>query len=582
MLILTSSAQAFGSAATHDLFGGNILAPRAHMTGPASYDHAIEALGVTTLRYPGGSLTENMFSLRDPDATSARDPDTGRMEDFIPLSEMMQYSAGTGHAVSIVIPTRDQLSNDVLDDNGDRMPAVDREVLQDFVRDVVTGHYGEGTVAAFEIGNEYWGSGEMNAAEYGRLAAEMAQVIDRTLNDIAARHPEAAEIDVLVQVGTNFGRSEISAQYDSMAPSEAVAELNAAYGLTLGDDVIFPNGGMDWTEINNEILLSHFDDDAMAATDGVVAHVYSRAPVVDHSRWFQLEQIEEHWQAVDPTLEIHVTEWNAKANTDAFDATRDYGLFQAQEMLEQVEEFMRMDVDAAQVWPLIQNTDSALALGREFDNPTAPGEMFSMMSENLPGMRMLDFDAGDDRDTELHTREMDVHAFADGRDMLFYFTSNLRNGVVDAEVDISNLVDRFGEMEITTLNVVRGAQPGNTGSPAMVEHPDPEDLHAAGLIETVLAPGEIMQVRLSDVTPTADFAETFAATGQAVPEMEGMVAGVSDSGGSDAGFSPDAAPPARAARGPGDEEADGSGDEDGGDLGGMWMLGLLPLLALLG
>lgn len=578
MPTLSSAAVAFGSTAQTSLFGGNVLAPRAHMTGPESYAHAIEELGVTTLRYPGGSLTEYMFDMRNPDAEWAVDPDTGRLESFIPLSDVMGYAADTGRSVSIVIPTRDQLSETQFDDNGDRMPAIDRAVLQDFVRDVVSGQYGHGTVAAFEIGNEYWGSGEMNASEYGRLAADMAELIDRELNALSGDFPQAAEVDVLVQVGTNFGSSDLSDDYAGIAPRDVVADLNASYGLDLGDEVIFPNGGMDWTEINNEILLSHFDDDAMAATDGVIAHVYSRAPVVEHSRWFQLEQIQEHWVERDPTLEIHVTEWNQKANTNAFDETRDYGLYQAQEMLQQVEEFMRMDVDSAQVWPLIQNTDSALALGREYDQPTAPGHMFSMMSDNLPGMKMLDFNPQDERATELVTSEMNIHAFADGQDMLFYFTSNLTNGVVNSEVDISNLVGSFASMEITTLGVQQGSSPGDTTSPAVVSYPDPEDLHVDGLIETVLAPGEIMQVRLNDVIPTAEFADTFDATGQDSPMPEAMVAGVAASGDTDGDGIPDGLEDDAAA-------GDGGSDDDedgGGDFGGIWMVGLLPLLFLLG
>ncbi len=598
MPVLTTPDAVTGSAAHPALFGGNVLAPRAHMMGPGSYAEAIEQLGVTGLRYPGGSLTEKMFSLRDPDAARVFSPDLGREVDFIPLSGIMDYAEQTGRDLTIVIPTRDQLSDTALDVNGDRMPAIDRDVLTGFVRDVVGGEYGDARVAAFEIGNEYWGSGEMNAAEYGRLAAGMAQIIDRTLNDLAQTDPDAAEVGVLVQVGTNFGHSDLSDDYAGMAPADVVAEVNATYGLSLDESVIYPNGDIDWTEINNEILLSHFDDDAMAATDGVIAHVYSRAPVVEHSRWYQLEQIEEHWQSIDPELEIHVTEWNQKSNTNAFEDTRDYGLWQAQEMLEQVEEFMRMDVASAQVWPLIQNTPTALALGREFDETTPPGEMFSMLSENLPGMRMLDFAPQDERGTEMHTTEMDVHAFADGQDMLFYFTSNLQRGLVDSEVDISNLVEGFGEMEITVLGVARGDGPGNTQSRATVEHPDPDDLHVDGLIETLLAPGEIMQVRLTDVVPTDDFADVFAQTGSARVSSDAVAVPADDTDDPD-GETDDGASGDRDGQGLMDALADGAHDpsegagatpdsdeedegEGGSDMGGLWLAGLLPLLFLLG
>jgi len=284
-----------GASAHPGLFGGNILAPRASMTGAGSYAEAVDALGVTTMRYPGGSLTEDYFNLANPDATRVVDPDTGLEETFIPLSEFMAYANESGRPVTIVLPTRDQLSSTQLDDNGDRLPAVDRDVLTTFVRDVVEGEYGDAEVVAFEIGNEYWGSGQMNAAEYGRLASDMAQILDRELNDLAATHPEAAQIDILVQMGTNFGTSNLEDTYVGVSEEEAIADINATYDISLPPTVLFPNGGLDWTEINNEILIAQFDAEGLEATDGVVSHLYSRAPVVEHSRWFHLEQIEESW-----------------------------------------------------------------------------------------------------------------------------------------------------------------------------------------------------------------------------------------------------------------------------------------------
>ncbi|MFW2587952.1 hypothetical protein [Sagittula sp. SSi028] len=587
MPILTTDVVALGAVASPALFGGNILAPRGDMTGPGSYDAAINALGITDLRYPGGSLSEYLFNLRDPDARQVVDPRDGTTTEFIPLSDVMAYSADTGRAVSIVIPTRDQLSNTRLDDNGDRMPAIDREVLTGFVRDVVGGVYGDGTVAAFEIGNEYWGSGEMSAAEYGRLAADMAQIVDGVLSDMVATHPQAAQIDVLVQVGTNFGYSDLAAQYEGMSTADILSDLEAAYGIELDQNGASP----DWTEINNVILTSYFDEDALEATDGVIAHAYSRAPEVPHSRWFQIEQVEEHWQSIDPSLEIHVTEWNQKSNTQALEDTTDYGLWQAQEMLEQMEEFLRLGVDAAQVWPLIQNTDTALALGRSFDTPTVAGEMFSVMSETLVGMRMLDFTpSADNRDTEFETPELDVHAFGNGQDMVVYITSNLRDAATDSVVDISALIAGAGQVDVTVLGVAEGFAPGNTQSPALRETPPPEDVYDQGVVDAVLAPGEIMQLVLRDVTPTTEFAPTFAATAMAeaavIPDLP------------DASAPPDlpdtSMPPPDAAELPEAQSAEPddsaeidslteeAADDDGGGLGGAWLAGLLPLLFLLG
>lgn len=498
---------AFGAAATPALFGANILAPRTTMTGPGSYAEAVETLGVTTLRYPGGALTESYFDISDPDAATVIDNETGARSDFMPLSDIMEYSAQTGAPVSIVIPTRQELSRTAFDDNGDRFADVDEDALRDFVRDVVTGTYGDGQVASFEIGNEYWGSGRMNAVEYGRVAAEMTRIVDDELRLLAADHPEAAQVDILVQMGTNFGESSLDEAYDGMTAAEIAEDLNATYGLDLR-----PGARIDWTDVNNRIVIEQFDMAELDAVDGIVAHVYSRGPEAEHTRYFHLDQIEDSWQAVDPSLEIHVTEWNLRSGAANLVREQDYGLYQAQEMLEQVEAFMAEGVDAAQVWPLIQNSASALSIGQDFTGATPPGEMFSMMSDNLPGMTMLDFTPAEPRDSELETGGMEVHGFADGADMLFYITAPQGGGVLRSGVDIGALVAGVGGVEASVLGVAPGQSAGDTGSDPRVEQLDGADVYADGMIDVLLGPGEIMQVRLTEVTPTASFSEAFEAT----------------------------------------------------------------------
>lgn len=519
MPIIPLPLASVGEAATAGLFGGNILAPRAPMTGPGSHAEAVEALGVTTLRYPGGSLTESFFDLSNPDAITATDNETGEIVDFMPLSDVMDYAADTGRAVTIVLPTREQISTTDFDDNGDRFADIDEAALRGFVREVVAGEYGDAPVAGFEIGNEYWGSGRMNAVEYGRVASEMARIVDSELQALAPLHPEAAEVDILVQMGTNFGESSLDEVYDGLTDPEIAADLNATYGLNLS-----LTARIDWTEVNNLLVLEQFDAAELDAVDGIIAHVYSRGPDQPHTRYFHLDQIQDTWFEENPDLEIHVTEWNLRSNSSSLDEAQDYGLFQAQEMLEQVEAFMAEGVDAAQVWPLIQNTPSALSLGFEYSGSTVPGEMFALMSENLPGMTMLDFAPSDARESEYEGAGMEVHGFADGDDMLLYITAPQGSGVVQSGLDLRSLVAGVGGVEAVVLGVAPGQAPGDTSSEAVLEELEPAEVYESGLVDVVLAEGEILQLRLTDVTPTADFAQVFDSTAPG----EGLVEPVND------------------------------------------------------
>ncbi|MBV7395774.1 type I secretion protein [Mameliella sediminis] len=514
MPILPVPLASFGEAATAWLFGGNILAPRTTMTGPGSYAEAVETLGVTSLRYPGGSLTESYFDLSNPDASVVVHNETGAQSDFMPISDIMGYAAETGRAVTIVLPTRDQISTTRFDDNGDRYADVDEGELRAFVRDVVSGEYGDAPLAGFEIGNEYWGSGRMNAVEYGRVAAEMTRIIDSELQALLPLYPEAAEVDILVQMGTNFGESSLDEAYDGLSNAEIIADLNATYGLDLP-----PGRGIDWTEFNNLLVMEQFDAAEMAAVDGVIAHVYSRGADMPHTRYFALNQIQDTWIEENPDLEIHVSEWNLRSNSDSLIGDQDYGLFQAQEMLEQVEAFMAEGVDAAQVWPLIQNTPSALGLGMDWSGSTPPGEMFALMSANIPGMTMLDFAPADPRETEFVAAGIEVHGFADGEDMLLYVTAPQGGGVVQSVVDLAPLVADVGAVEIVVLGVGPGQAPGDSGSDAVLERVEAAEVWTDGELDVVLSEGEIMQVRLIDVTPTESFAPVFDSTSPEAAEQ---------------------------------------------------------------
>ncbi len=492
----------YGGHATPGLFGGNILASRGELLGN-SYDAAIDDLGVTTLRFPGGSLTEYLFDIREPDAPTAYDPRYGTTEEMIGLTEFMTFAEVNNHPVTIVIPTQTQLS-DRMDANGDHLPDIQEGALRTFVQDVASGVYGDAEVRAFEVGNEYWGSGLMTANEYGRLAAEMSTIIDDALVEIGV-----TDIDILVQKGNNYATSRLSDDYEGVPSQDAIDDINASYGLTLGDEAIFQSGQIDWTYVNNEIILNHFDTDAeRAAIDGVVAHVYARGADSPNSRTFDLNNINETWRAEMPDLDVYVTEWNLKS-TENLDPDRDYGLFQAHEMLNMVEEFMRLDVTEANVWPLIQNTSNTLSNGFRYDEATVGGEMFSMMSETLPGKTLLDFSPGPDTSTEDMIGDVAVHAFAGERELALYLVNTDRTDATMTDIDISGLVRSFGHADITRLGVAKGEAPGSNRSDAQIEELPSGRVIDGGFIEADLMPGEILQVVFSDVTPTNAFSEAW-------------------------------------------------------------------------
>jgi len=493
-----------GSQASQGLFGANVLATRSTLEQGGDYDRLIEELGVGSFRYPGGSLTERYFDITDPNATIVADRDTGELREFIPLNEALNYAGEEGLSVTIVIPTRNLLS-ETTDANGDRFAAIDEDALRGFVRDVVTGVHGTAEIEAFELGNEYWGSGQMSSVEYGRLASEMAVIVN---DELSLQNSDA---EIIVQSGTNFDFARLSDDYSAdMSSADILADLNTTYNLNLGADSLYSSGAINWTHVANEMILSEFDTEAeRAAVDQVAVHVYSRGPVNEGQRSFFLNETDQTWGEQIPDAQIAVTEWNTAGNTDSLDRSTDFGLFQSHEMINIMEEFMRFDVEQAHVWPLIQNTPNTLSVDDGQADLTPGGAMFNMMQEAMPGKIALDLTPESGRDTEVQEDGISLHGFWEPDELLFYIAATDAAGA-DTEVDFSGLITDAGRVEISILGVADGAPIGVNTSDAVVEQIDPSLVLSGTSLQVQMDQGEIMQVRMFGFTPSQDFQDVIS------------------------------------------------------------------------
>ena len=488
-----------GSEASQGLFGANVLATRSTLAQGGDYDRLIEELGVGSFRYPGGSLTERYFDISNPNASVVTDRDTGELRDFIPLNEALAYAGDEGLSVTIVIPTRNLLS-DTADINGDRFPAIDEDVLRGFVRDVVTGVHGTAEIEGFELGNEYWGSGQMSSVEYGRLASDMAVIVDDELTALGS------DADIIVQSGANFNFARLNDLYpDDLSGAEILADLNDSYGLDLDADSLFGSGEVNWTRVANEMILSEFDTEVeQDAVDQVAVHVYSRGQVNESQRSFFLNNTDETWGEQIPDARIAVTEWNTAGNSGSLDRTSDYGLHQSHEMINIMEEFLRYDVENAHVWPLIQNTPNTLSVDDGQAELTPGGAIFNMMQEAMPGKTALDMTDASGADTEVEDDGIAVHGFWEPDELLFYVAATGEEGA-DTTVDFSGLVSDAGLVEISVLGVADGDAAGDTRSTAEITELDPADVLDGTDLSVRMASGEIMQVRMFGFTPSQEF-----------------------------------------------------------------------------
>jgi hypothetical protein len=559
--------------ATNDLFGGNIRATNPELIGPRSYDEAISGLNVTGFRYPGGTLAEQYFDITNPDASNVTSSTTGATSQFIPISDFLAYAGANGQDVTIVIPTTGFVSKDPNSTSGyiQHIDTPEREAdLREFVHDVATGVYGDANIVGLELGNEYWGDGKMTAVEYGYVASKMAVVIQDELKLVTEEYGiDTSGISILVQSGYNFGTSRLSDDYVGWDSRDVIDDLLDQYPqVNLSYDNIRGNGDVNWTEVNNELIIMAFDTpEEIDAVHGIIAHVYTYGLGSDDAGAYQLNIIEDTWHNT-PGFEdakIHVTEWNQKS-TSGLNRSDDYGLFQAHEMLHILENFIEADVEQAYVWPLIETTKNALSNGKEYTGPTAPGQLFSMLSENLPGKAVIDFTPNDYRGSAYEADTVDIHAFAGRGDMVLYITSIVDEKTV-TDVDLSNFVAGFDSMEVSVLGVAPGQSPGSNESDIDVQQLDSSQVYQDGILEADLDRGEIMQVIIRGIQPTDAFAPTLdaiAAADMVIDDEDPVI---------DAG--PEEEEPAN------EDSLNDSGFGDG--LVGLgFLFGLLPLLLLLG
>lgn len=352
-----------------------------------------------------------------------------------------------------------------------------------------------------------------------RIIRDELRLVEEGLNE---------DIDIVVQAGWNFDHAKLSDAYAGVPGSAVIADLNARYDLGLSESDLGASGSPNWAKISNELMISYFEGDGAQAPDGVVTHVYSKGQELEAQRSFMLRMIEKTWGKSFADLDIYITEWNSSGSSGLFDDDEDYGLYQAQEMLEIVEEFMLAGVDVAHAWPLLQNSPNALSMGRSHDQVSPAGEMFAMMASTLPGKTMLDF-APDSRETEQELAYLDLHAFYGDSDLVLFLTST-SDQLETTRVDLSTLV--LGAETITgqVLGVASGQAAGSNSSQAERMAPAVDAFYDDGVIQAALGPGEVMQITLGGIEPSAAFAARVPGLDATVEPVVAVLSHASDNG----------------------------------------------------
>ncbi|WP_164682019.1 calcium-binding protein [Fuscovulum blasticum] len=472
-----------GTEVTGSHFGANLVAHTNFSIDEGPFDQATTALGVTHIRFPGGTITEQLI---DPSGdfwvqflgtngnSTVTLPD-GRV--IQTLAATLEYASEHGLLVDIVLPTEFFLSEGEPGSRQINFEAIDYMVSS--LNDFLESNPNSGCISTIEIGNEYYYDGRMTALEYAQIANYM--VIDL-----------ANGFEALEEHGYHFKNGE---------PKIAV------------------QAGAGWQPGDNQTILDNLSPEAKAEIDITVVHYYPKTldKVGNFAR--HLNQLDD-WRA-DPDfkdLSFWGSEWNIQ-NTDVSDK----GMLQASAFVAAFQQLLLEGVDMASVWGTqYKSLDSRLStlsqkdLGPLNTTPidtdlTATGEVFSIMSRGLVGLHSADISeeafATISRDgTKIDLSSADVSTTSFGSDSRYLGFISSRSTVSDTDVrlDLSQYFGLNGHVSIRVISAVDDPSTvgidESVGSGAAAE-PDLDIVYSGGIPDTPifvqLPPTAILIVEVS-------------------------------------------------------------------------------------
>ncbi|MGH1355484.1 MAG: calcium-binding protein [Thalassovita sp.] len=451
---------------------GNLIEP--------TFRELSESLGLTYLRYPGGTQTENYFDLRDPNNP---DPvgqfnNVGDENTVVPLNEFIGYvnelAATRETGVVIVLPTARYFN---FTNGSDRGPIVSAEtndnaetIYKAFIRNFLLGDYTDGSIpeiVAFEIGNEWyqWADPEdatedffpWKASDFGDFAAQITLWIDEVLSDLQ----EVGDL-------TEQNRPDIWIQTSGSGTSD----------LDDNDE----NDNREIFDAFESASAEHLVDVSAAdLVDGLVDHYYQPTrqedPMdLDLSNWVSENRseaaLDAGWRAYDPDL--ITTEWNVRADRiTGQESPNITGFERLPLLLGLFADMMATGVDFASIWTTQALGSSYGTLSQQGEFTLTPTGLLFRMMMDLDGSRLVD-PTGSNRvvpSDPVHGFLRDDYAFGDAtEDYYFSFTFQRDNqttvyfasGVEDEleiTADVGVFVGEDTHVHGTRLQVASGFNP---------------------------------------------------------------------------------------------------------------------------
>ena len=480
----TDASYLIGGQVTARLFGVNFLSGYETADGAANgetYDDVLLAVSgvlrdgatlstdgvagtVSSMRFPGGTLTENFFkAVVDPQATG------WQPKNALTIDTPFGVASGTDRPTSVrdflnichtyggemtfVMPTLRYFV-----DGAPMWNATTAKEVADFVTAMLSEAFDKGvTIRAIELGNEWWGQG-ITASQYGEIASNLAATVQSAETafynaklagsvDMSGWHSP----DILVQIGTrandDIESRDILAQFNTLAEREAVDGFVTHRYVTAG-----------FAEINDAWVRN-----SIYTFDSLGGQLTGTG-----------------WKPLNDMIS-RVSEWNI------LDGGADTGLKAYSTIVAIVGELAHFGIDTADIWSAEDrnsfsltrhtagSTEGDVYLGLSF-----VGEAFRMMKESLPGKTWMELYSkpadnnpanyswhGDSVAgfNQFDTDALGVEAFSGDHEVVL-FVSNRTETTNAVDLDLAGMIGSNYSAWATRVGAASGSDPvSNFGVP---------------------------------------------------------------------------------------------------------------------
>lgn len=429
-LVLSSGDRSSGGrTVVEEFFGGNFLFDRDRVGEDGTFDEKAAALDIDFIRYPGGAIAEESFSLLWPDRT--QDPSMGG-KPLMPLSEFVSYVTDIDAEFSLVVPTKKYMQGLL---SGDMTGNQIRQEIRQFAERLAEGKFGDKLPKIIEVGNEFYtfegADGVLEAKLYARVAKIFAQEI-------------RAELGGSVEIGIQGGT----------------------------------------TIYANDAIADHFAD-SDRLVDKVIYHSYPWTVDEIWTHQDQRDELARKWLKSGVAEGVFFSEFNISnqhklKNGEKIDhKLQESGMAKAVALVELTADMIKSGVDYAAVWPIQQRTNGDLA-GNEgetrgdklTDNGlTLTGEAFKLVSESVVGKKLISskrWDIDGARESARNKKEVLIHAFEDNDEVVVFISAwNLSRDQRGFTVDL-DIGGDFSTATVTRL-YTKGAAYDSDATPIVKE-----------------------------------------------------------------------------------------------------------------